>query len=178
MKNNEAEIATTISEICTSCGMCCDGTLFGKAKIKDSAEEINAKKSGLETIKGEQDKLYFKLPCAHFNGCCTIYDKDRPHVCGGYFCLPLKKVQKGTLSIGAAKEKIEQTLALRAELLAAAAEISIFKDYTISTLLEEIQPKPTNLIKEHRTLWLKMIGFLAACTQISGSEKGKIDTII
>jgi hypothetical protein len=76
------------------------------------------------------------------------------------------------MSISAAKEKIEQTMALRAELLAAASEISIFKDYTITKLMQEIQPKPTRLIKEHSALWLKIIGFVVSCGQISGSEKG------
>lgn len=174
MKNNESEMATSLSKICISCGMCCDGTLFGKGHIKDPAEEIIAKNSGLETFKDEQDKLYFKQPCPHFIGCCTIYDKDRPHVCGTFYCQPLKNVQKGKMSIGVAQEKIEQTLALRNAILASAAEISDFKNYSISELIQEVQPKPTNLLKEHRDLWLKLIGFVAACSQITNSNKGEL----
>jgi uncharacterized protein len=178
MKNNDAQMTISLSEICTSCGMCCDGTLFNKALLKNQADEVLAKNMGMETFIEDQKKRYFKLPCHHFNGCCTVYDKDRPHVCGVYFCQPLKKVQKGTISIDAAKEKIEQTLALRVEILAMAAGISLFKNYTISNLIQEVQPNPTSLIKEHKVLWLQLIGFVAACSQIRGSIKANKDAIV
>jgi hypothetical protein len=78
------------------------------------------------------------------------------------------------MSIGVAQEKIEQTLALRNAILASAAEISDFKNYSIPELIQEVQPKPTNLLKEHRDLWLKLIGFVAACSKITNSNKGEL----
>lgn len=170
MDNLKPEIALAFSEICLSCGMCCDGTLFSKAAIRDQAEEAIAHNSGFETFMEDQGDRFFKLPCPHFKGCCSIYDRDRPQICGNYFCKPLIKAQKGKISIDSARKTVEQTLSLRSELLKAASEIEAFKDHTIAELMNEIHPLPTERLKEHRELWIKLIGFTAARAQIAGNR--------
>ena len=79
-----------ISDLCVSCGMCCDGTLFGAAFVRDEADRIIAEDLGLKIldIKG---KLFFSLPCHHFSSCCSIYEKNRPQTCSSFFCPPIKR---------------------------------------------------------------------------------------
>lgn len=70
-----------LSQLCTSCGSCCDGTLFHRARLKPEELE-QAKRNGLRVI---QDKG-FELPCPRLeNKCCQVYD-TRPHVCKSFRC--------------------------------------------------------------------------------------------
>ena len=48
---------------CVGCGMCCDGTLYGLAKVA-AGEEMIMREKGL-AITEVGDKSYFQLPCPH-----------------------------------------------------------------------------------------------------------------
>ena len=159
-----------LSSICVSCGMCCDGTLFSKAVVRGQADEALALSLGLETFQVEST-LYFRLPCHHFKGCCTVYDQARPHTCGAYFCKPLRMVKQGVLALDMARETIEKIPTASAEILAIAAELSGSKDYSSHALMAEIRPEPTTKIKQYPSLWLKMIGFQVMCARIASSDE-------
>lgn len=75
------DLENECSQLCTSCGLCCDGTLFQKVRLRP--EEIeSAKKIGLNVI---QDKG-FTQPCVKYeNACCQIYD-SRPKACQTFRC--------------------------------------------------------------------------------------------
>ena len=153
-----------LSEICVKCGMCCDGTLFNRAKIKNTEDERLAKSLGLTTFSDADGKLNFQLPCHLFKGCCTVYDQARPNICGSFFCEPLRKVQKDEMSFEKAEKLIDTTLELRNEIMEIASTIADFKSYNIQQLYAEIDPKPSKAIKKHGKLLIKIVAIKVATT--------------
>jgi len=156
-----------LSAICTQCGMCCDGTLFNKATIKDDADKKNAESIGLKTFQESGGKHFFYQPCPVFKGCCTIY-KQKPSVCGGFFCEPLKKLKGGDLSAEKANEIIQNALTARQDAMRLAAEIEDFKDFTIAQLFQELDPVPSEKMRRHGKLLIKLI---AVRTTLVGIKK-------
>ncbi len=76
-----AKVASELSELCRSCGACCDGTLFHRARLTPDEVEP-AKRNGLRVIR---DKV-FEQPCAQLeNKSCKIYG-SRPSVCESFRC--------------------------------------------------------------------------------------------
>lgn len=99
--------------LCVGCGLCCDGTLHGEARL-ERGEGADAIAAGLDVVEGE-NSLTFRLPCPLFkNGCCSVYP-DRPAVCGSYECKLLKSVKNGELTVQSAREKVETAKALRSK---------------------------------------------------------------
>ena len=92
------EIDLSFSKICMQCGMCCDGTLFTKANIKNREDELLAKSLGLPTFSTSDSKIFFEQPCQLFNKTCTIYDKPRPNCCSKFICEPLQKVRTNEIT--------------------------------------------------------------------------------
>ena len=80
MINNNEEQA-----LCKDCGLCCDGTLFARATIKNSDDLIVAKKYKLECFQNEKG-LFFKQPCCWFENKCLLYNQKRPYICGAFHC--------------------------------------------------------------------------------------------
>lgn len=160
---------TELSEICKECGMCCDGTLFGKAPIDDYELKL-VQYFDSESITEKEGKFYFKHPCIYFDSCCTVYDKVRPNICTTYFCSPLKKVQQGESELKDAQEIIKKALKYRSEILVIASQIEIYKTFSISQLLKEVLPIINERIKPHHELWLKLIGFQSILAKIIGSK--------
>ncbi len=107
VERNAADLPPT-SQLCVSCGMCCDGTLFSQALLK-AGEPDEARRLGMqvftigsgppETVVGYDDA--FRLPChLHDRGWCTIYDDTaRPHVCGAFQCVLLKRLVAGEVDL-------------------------------------------------------------------------------
>ena len=48
---NEAKLESAISALCVSCGLCCDGTLFKQANLKDKKDSALADSLGLKVIE-------------------------------------------------------------------------------------------------------------------------------
>ncbi len=101
-----------ISDLCVSCGMCCDGTLFEKATVLNAGDKQLALNLDL-TIIEKEDKTFFKLPCHLFHKCCTVYDKVRPNVCGTFFCVPLRNYEKGEIEFELAEKQVLKLLSLK-----------------------------------------------------------------
>ena len=62
MNKNQLEnraLNEQLSDICTQCGMCCDGTLFNHAKVKNEDDRKLADSLGLTTQSTPEGKLYF-----------------------------------------------------------------------------------------------------------------------
>lgn len=76
-----------VSDLCMSCGLCCDGTLFPYGFIRDEADKKVADDLGLPVTE-ISEKLLFKLPCTCFSGKCTVYNKPRSYTCSAFFVLP------------------------------------------------------------------------------------------
>lgn len=72
-----------LTSVCRSCGLCCDGALFGRVSLQ--REEVDrARRKHLRVI--ESGKA-FEQPCSALTGdrTCSIYD-ERPMACRSFAC--------------------------------------------------------------------------------------------
>lgn len=79
-----------LSALCRACGLCCDGSLFGRVGL--TPEEVEpARKRGLRVVPGGKS---FEQPCAALvtSGAgpesarsCSLYD-ERPQSCRRFVC--------------------------------------------------------------------------------------------
>lgn len=130
-----------VSDLCVACGLCCDGTLFPYAYVRDEEDRKIADDLGLTTAE-IKDKLFFNLPCPHFSGCCTVYDKSRPHTCSAFFCPPIKKYQRNEQPFEEAEAQIRLFKEHRDKLLKAASqfpELANLNFRALKNLLEEVR---------------------------------------
>ena len=81
------------SNICLSCGLCCDGTLIGFVQLE--SEEIPAIRE-LMDVEGVKDKGVFLQPCSKYCDGCTIYSQ-RPKQCASFKCGLLNSVEQKEL---------------------------------------------------------------------------------
>lgn len=88
-------------EICKSCGLCCDGTLFANTAIE--VGELFP-----DIVQDHNNKLWLKQPCCYFDQQCTIYDKKRPQDCSNYKCNLLKDFSANQLKLAEASTLIQQ----------------------------------------------------------------------
>ena len=102
--------------LCTSCGLCCDGSLFEFIPIEIAEQALfESWEIGLFPLNG--GGLALPQPCHHLkNKCCDIYQAGRPSICGKYQCKLLKNFLRAEITYPAALEMIQATLLLRAEL--------------------------------------------------------------
>ena len=92
-------------------------------------------------------------------------------ICSAFFCVPLKKVEKGEMSFEKAQKLIETAYLLRNEILEIARTIEEFKDFSMRQLIKEIEPTPSDLIKNHRLLWTKIIAIKVALLSFKKIKK-------
>ena len=71
-----------MSELCLACGLCCDGSLFGRVPL--APEEVDvARKNRLRVIPSGRA---MEQPCAALEGgACTAY-AERPNACRAFEC--------------------------------------------------------------------------------------------
>ena len=69
--------------LCTSCGLCCDGSIHGHAGLREDEVEAAA---AIELPLLTDGRRGFAMPCPKLiDRCCTIYVL-RPAACRGYKC--------------------------------------------------------------------------------------------
>jgi hypothetical protein len=161
------EIDLNFSKICIQCGMCCDGTLFTKAKVKNCEDELLAKSLGLTIFSISDNKTFFELPCHLFNKCCTIYDKPRPNTCSKFMCEPLQKVLTNEITFNDAEQQILLALETRRQAMETASLTPEFKGYTLRQLLAEITPKPSAEILQYKQLFLKLVSLRVVLSKLT-----------
>ncbi len=96
-----------VAELCPSCGMCCNGVLFGDVELqpRDDAPWLAA--LGMNLFRKGR-KQCFNQPCACFDGkWCRIY-ADRPNRCRSFECRLLQRVQAGKTTSDAALKAIAE----------------------------------------------------------------------
>jgi hypothetical protein len=101
-------------EICLSCGICCDGTLYEKANLY-SGEKGNLPEKIEERYFTIDKAEYFRLPCSYFSGKCTIYNLKKAMVCSGFKCKLLVNFTKEKISKVDAIKIIENVKKYREE---------------------------------------------------------------
>jgi uncharacterized protein len=75
-----------LAALCQSCGLCCDGSLFGRVRL-ESGEVFSARRLHLPVV---QNGKSFELPCtalvqSNANRHCAIY-VERPESCRRFVC--------------------------------------------------------------------------------------------
>ena len=102
--------------LCLYCGFCCDGSLFGLARI-GKAEEVESLEGKWFVIRREDGKNWFLQPCPHYrNEKCRIYDDNsKPLICSDYKCILLKKCLNGDMSWLTAGKIIHNTKKVMAD---------------------------------------------------------------
>jgi uncharacterized protein len=103
------------SKLCVPCGLCCDGSLFERARLQPG-EEAFAASLGLTVLDAESERPAFRLGCHLFQGSCSIYDQPRPHICGGFKCSLLIKYEGGQVGLTEGLEKVSRARAMQSEL--------------------------------------------------------------
>jgi len=102
--------------LCKSCGLCCTGHLFIRAKLR-SAELDSAEALGLNVFRSDPNQRGFSQPCPLWQGQCTIYTSPHyPHFCRTYKCKLLKEVLDETTPLPDALTVIEQAKGMIHEL--------------------------------------------------------------
>ena len=91
--------------LCTACGMCCDGTLFGHVRLapEDVADAIDA---GLAIVSVEGGSGFLQ-PCPQLgDGECAIYAR-RPGACRRYRCTTLIALEGVAIDRIVASRRVE-----------------------------------------------------------------------
>lgn len=122
--NPDEESAT---QLCKSCGICCQGLLHTHALLK-AHESEKAATLGLE-INGE-DHPAFALPCPRFAGCCTIYE-DRPNACRGFRCALLRRLDDKQISLTDALEIVREAQRLASEAMPGASAADLAREFRV-----------------------------------------------
>lgn len=100
-----------------SCGLCCDGTLFGLVRV-DASEAAHATRHRLHVVSRDDGTFRLQQPCAALDGTvCRIYD-DRPATCRRYFCDLAAALEGSELSLGEALALVRDTRAMAHSLAA------------------------------------------------------------
>ncbi|GGD90392.1 hypothetical protein GCM10011515_07490 [Tsuneonella deserti] len=80
------------SDLCVSCGICCEGSLFDQGPIFPH-EEPEAGELGFTIVQRNDGERFFLLPCGNLCGSvCQIYEK-RLTTCRTYKCPTLEAVE-------------------------------------------------------------------------------------
>jgi Fe-S-cluster containining protein len=105
-------------DLCTSCGMCCEGVFHTHAMIyskKDILIATRIEATILEDPVEGQDSS-FSLPCPAFKGKCSVYP-TRPSVCKEHRCELLKTLIADDISLDHALDHVEALREAHARIL-------------------------------------------------------------
>ena len=97
--------------LCTRCGLCCDGTLFGDVELAGRREATRLEAIGLDVDADDADVELLSLPCRGLRGTrCRVY-AHRPSCCRTFECRLLQNAARGAVSVDDALTTIAETKA-------------------------------------------------------------------
>ncbi len=97
--------------LCTRCGLCCDGTLFGDVELTGPKEATRLEALGLEVDSDDADVELLALPCRGLLGTrCRVY-AHRPRCCRTFECRLLQDTARGAVTVDQALTKIDEAKA-------------------------------------------------------------------
>ncbi len=98
--------------------MCCDGTIFDEAIMREDDVQRATACGFTETVASD-GRPAFKLPCHHLEGtACTRYDQWRPSTCGKFQCTTQAQAIGGEIDENEALLRISNALLARDGVLA------------------------------------------------------------
>lgn len=126
--------------ICLHCNLCCDGTLFNRAYIKEN-EQI-ADGYSFEIL--ENEKRAFKQPCPYLKEkVCSIYTKRPYSVCEAFQCKLLRALSAKEITFHEALKVVHNTLALKEKI-----ELQLW-EHDFESLGDSFSCKKENFSKLH-----------------------------
>jgi Fe-S-cluster containining protein len=97
--------------LCTRCGLCCDGTLFGDVELTGPTEAMRVELLGLAVDTDDADTDLLALPCAGLRGTrCGVY-AQRPRCCRTFECRLLQETLRGHIAVDEARARIAEAQA-------------------------------------------------------------------
>jgi Fe-S-cluster containining protein len=103
--------ATASSDLCNSCGLCCNGVLFDHVPVEDD-ESDRLRQLGFDLHKRNDGRQQFAHPCPMFAGnCCSIY-AERPAACRSFRCALLVKLEADQVSLAEAMDRVAEAKTL------------------------------------------------------------------
>jgi Fe-S-cluster containining protein len=97
--------------LCTRCGLCCDGTLFGDVELTGPRESTRLALLGLDVDADDADTELLALPCRGLRGTrCGVYI-HRPQCCRTFECRLLQQATRGDVAVGDALARIAEAKA-------------------------------------------------------------------
>jgi hypothetical protein len=103
---------TPAARLCTSCGACCDGTLFDEVPLE--RDEVALGKRLSLPIVPSGDDAAMNLPCpALVDATCSVYDQ-RPSTCRTFRCELLLDVEAARVELAPALERVRSLRAAAA----------------------------------------------------------------
>ncbi len=105
-----ASAANPGSDLCLSCGLCCNGVLYSHLRLSPDEPSITSPPNLLPFL--DDDGRGWSQPCPCYQGReCHIYDL-RPRICRAYQCHVLQDYANGSLTLEEAMERIAEAQAL------------------------------------------------------------------
>lgn len=155
MKSLNSENMNDSSNICLSCGLCCDGSLIGFVQLEH--EELPVIRE-LMDIEEESDNGFFLQPCNNYCDGCNIYS-HRPKQCAAFKCGLLKSFEQKELDYDSAIETInvvkQQKISIEKKLAILQIELQsqsfYFKMAELKKLLQE-KKSESSLTQNHLEL--------------------------
>ncbi|MFD1186275.1 YkgJ family cysteine cluster protein [Pontibacter rugosus] len=92
-----------ITNVCLSCGSCCDGTLIGFVQLEREELPVLTELMDIENADGEG---FFLQPCNNYCNGCTIYD-SRPKQCAKFLCGLLTSLERKEVDLNSALEIVK-----------------------------------------------------------------------
>jgi Fe-S-cluster containining protein len=118
--------AVLTDTLCTRCGLCCDGTLFGDVELTGPREATRLEGLGLDVDSDDADTELLSLPCRGLRGTrCSVY-VHRPQCCRTFECRLLENAGRGVVTVDEALARIAEA---KAQVL------------RVTTLLAGIEPR-------------------------------------
>ena len=91
-------IADLEQSLCVQCGLCCDGTIFERARVFPEDDLARLEADGFVLLTAGE-RRGFALPCHHQQDrVCTVYQQWRPTVCHTFRCTLLHRFDAGELA--------------------------------------------------------------------------------
>lgn len=111
-------------QLCTRCGMCCEGFFHSRAILYDQADMDTASRIDAKIINLPDERFpRFTLPCPAFRGACSVYPA-RPSVCAEHQCELLAAVLAERVSLEDAGQRVVETRELLQEILPPLQELA------------------------------------------------------
>ena len=98
-------------QLCLTCGLCCDGALFGHVRLgpDDDAKKLKALGLPVSVSRTQPPVARFPQPCSALcaDRTCRVY-ADRPAQCRSFECGVFKDAQAGRITFPAALRSVKQ----------------------------------------------------------------------